>query len=86
MQTEQSGAQFHPNSLSSLTLLDYSFRRKNQVNFKCRQDNVWISSTLTLQGNGILHNASTRHVTGEDFICTQKQLDSEYQPSNTGTA
>jgi len=45
----------------------YSFSGKQQVNLKCRQNNTCSTSTWSLQGNGILHNASTCHVTGQDF-------------------
>ena len=45
----------------------YSFSGKQQVNLKCQQNATWITSTWYLQGNGILHNASTCHVTGQNF-------------------
>ena len=45
----------------------YSFSGKQQVNLKCRQNTIWITSTLSLQGNGILHNVSACHVTGQNF-------------------
>jgi hypothetical protein len=45
----------------------YSFGSKQQVNLKCRQNSTWITSTWSLQGNGILHNASACHVTGQNF-------------------
>jgi hypothetical protein len=45
----------------------YSFGVPQQVNLKCRLNSTWITSTWTLQGNGILHNASACHVTGQDF-------------------
>jgi hypothetical protein len=44
-----------------------SFGGKQQVNLKCRQNTTWITSTWSLQGNGILHNASACHVTGQNF-------------------
>jgi len=47
--------------------LMYSFSSKQQVNFKCCQNATWITSTWSLQGNGILHNASACHVTGQSF-------------------
>ena len=45
----------------------YSFSGKQQVNLKCRRNATWITSTWSLQGSGILHNASACHVTGQDF-------------------
>jgi len=45
----------------------YSFSGNQQMNLKCRQNNTWIISTWSLKGSGILHNASTCHVTGQDF-------------------
>jgi len=45
----------------------YSFSGKEQMNLKCCQNVTWITSTWSLQGNGILHNASACHVTGENF-------------------
>jgi hypothetical protein len=45
----------------------YSFSSQQQVNLKCCQNNTWITSTLPLQRNGILHNTSTCHVAGQDF-------------------
>jgi len=45
----------------------YSFNGKQQVNLKCRQNATWLTSTWSLQGNGILHNASACHVTGQNF-------------------
>jgi hypothetical protein len=45
----------------------YSFSGKQQVNLKCCQNATWITSTWSLEGNGILHNASACHVTGQDF-------------------
>jgi len=37
------------------------------VNLKCRQNATWITSTWSLQGSGILHNASACHVTVQNF-------------------
>ena len=37
------------------------------MNLKCRQNATWITSTWSLQGSGILHNASACHVTGQNF-------------------
>jgi hypothetical protein len=45
----------------------YSFNGQQQVSLKCRQNATWITSTWSLQGNGILHNASACHVTGRNF-------------------
>jgi len=45
----------------------YSFSGKKQVNLKCHRSAIWITSTWSLQGSGILHNASAFHVTGQDF-------------------
>lgn len=45
----------------------YSFSGKQQVNLKCRHNATWTTSTWSLQGNGILHNASGCHVTGQNF-------------------
>jgi len=45
----------------------YSFSGKQLVNLKCRRSATWITSTWSLQGNGILHSASACHVTGQDF-------------------
>jgi hypothetical protein len=45
----------------------YSLGVPQQVNLKCRQNSTWTTSTWTLHGNGILHNASSCHVTGQDF-------------------
>jgi len=36
----------------------YSFSGKQQVNMTCRPNATWITSTWSLQGTGILHNAS----------------------------
>ena len=44
-----------------------SFGSKQQVNLKCRQNATWITSTWSLQGSGILHNASACHATGQNF-------------------
>jgi len=45
----------------------YSFSSKQQVILKCRQNATWITSTWSLQGSGILHNASACRVTGQNF-------------------
>jgi hypothetical protein len=45
----------------------YSFSGKQQVNLKCRQNATWITSTWSLQGSGILRNASACLVTGQNF-------------------
>jgi hypothetical protein len=45
----------------------YSFSSKQQVSLKCRQNATWITSTWSLQGSGILHNASACHVMGQLF-------------------
>ena len=45
----------------------YSVSGKQQVNLKCRHNTTWTTSTWSLQGNGILHNASGCHVTGQNF-------------------
>ena len=34
---------------------------------KCRRNATWVTSMWSLQGSGILHNASACHVTGQDF-------------------
>jgi hypothetical protein len=52
----------------------YCFGSKEQLNLKCRQNATWITSKLSLQGNGILHNASACHVTGQNFqLCPAKE-------------
>ena len=45
----------------------YSFSGRQQANLKCRRNATWITSTWSLQGSGILYNASACHVTGQDF-------------------
>ena len=45
----------------------YSFSGKQQVNLKCRRNATWMTSTWSLQGSGILYNASACHVTGQDL-------------------
>ena len=45
----------------------YCFSGKQPVNLKCRWIATWITSTWSVQGSGILHNASACYVTGQDF-------------------
>ena len=54
----------------------YSFCSKRQVNLKCRQNATWITSTWSLQGNGIFYNASACHVR----VRTHKQSRVESSP------
>jgi len=61
----------------------YSLSGKQQVNLKCRQNGTWITSTWSLQGSGILHNASACHVTGQNFSCTLQRKAIQSQTSNT---
>lgn len=44
-----------------------SFGGKQQAHLKCRQNSTLITSTWSLQGNGILHSASACRVTGQNF-------------------
>jgi hypothetical protein len=41
--------------------------QQQHVNFKCMVNNTWVTSSLMLQGNGILHDASFCHVVGREF-------------------
>jgi hypothetical protein len=45
----------------------YSLDGEQQVSLKCRQNSTWTTSTWSLQGNGVLHNASVCHITGQIF-------------------
>jgi hypothetical protein len=45
----------------------FSLLSKQLVNFKCQTNRIWTTLSLHNQGNGIIHNASSCHVIGENF-------------------
>jgi hypothetical protein len=45
----------------------FSIGPEQQVNMKCLENSSWTTQSLTLRGNGILHNATSCHVVGREF-------------------
>jgi hypothetical protein len=52
--------------------------QQQHVNFKCLVNNTWVTSSLILQGNGVLHNASVCYIVGREF-----QLYPRYKATQT---
>lgn len=50
--------------------LDWIYSQGDQqqhVNFKCFVNNTWVTSSLILQGNGVLHNSTVCRLDGRQF-------------------
>jgi hypothetical protein len=45
----------------------YSISNEQRVDLKCSRNNTWISTSLRFHGNGILRNASSCYIVGQNF-------------------
>jgi hypothetical protein len=45
----------------------YSVAREQKASIRCLENSTWFTSSVTLKGNGVLHDAISCHVVGRDF-------------------
>jgi len=60
-------AELRHNIYPTLPCLDIQLHWQTASESKCRRNATWITSTWSLQGSSILHNANAFYVTGQDF-------------------
>jgi hypothetical protein len=45
----------------------YNFPEPSQVTIRCPQENGWFSRTVSLEGSGLIHNASACHIASQEI-------------------